>query len=139
MNNLRNKLYKLLYGRYGVDELYKFGVLLYFILVIINIIFKSNIISLLETILFIIIMYRAFSKNINKRKKENAKYLKIKNKIINKFKNIKKRWTDRNTHMYKKCPKCKQTLRLPLKKGTHTVKCRKCGDRFQVKCKKTRK
>jgi len=139
MNNLRNKLYKFLYGRYGVDELYKLGIIIYFILVLINIFYKSSIISLLETILFVAIMYRAFSKNIYKRKKENERYLKIKNRIINKFKNLKRRWNDRYTHMYKKCPKCKQTLRLPLKKGTHTVKCPKCENRFSVKCKRNEK
>lgn len=139
MNNLRNKLYKFLYGRYGIDELYKFGVLIYFILVIINIIFKSSIISLLETLLFILIMYRTFSKNHKARKKENEKYLSIKKKFITKIKKIQKRWSDRNTHMYKKCPKCKKTLRLPLKKGTHTVKCPNCENRFQVKCRKNEK
>ena len=41
--------------------------------------------------------------------------------------------------MYKKCPKCKQKIRLPLKKGEHTVKCPKCGNRFDVKCKKDEK
>ena len=37
------------------------------------------------------------------------------------------------------CPKCKQKIRLPLKKGTHTVKCPNCNNRFEVKCKKDEK
>ena len=48
------------------------------------------------------------SKNIKLRKKENDKYLEIKDKIIKLFDYNKKKYKDRNTHMYKKCPKCKQ-------------------------------
>ena len=41
--------------------------------------------------------------------------------------------------MYKKCPKCKQKIRLPLKKGKHTVKCPNCGNSFDVACHKDEK
>ena len=41
--------------------------------------------------------------------------------------------------MYKKCPKCKQKLRLPLKKGIHTVKCPNCKEKFEVKCNRNEK
>lgn len=139
MNKLVSKLYKFLYGRYGIDELYKFSIVLYFILVIINLFLKSAIIEAIELLLFIIILYRSLSKNKKARKKENDKYLHIKNKISKKINLIKKRWNDRNTHMYKKCPKCKTILRLPLKKGNHTVKCPECKNRFQVKCRRCEK
>ena len=39
-----------------------------------------------------------------------------------------------NKALYKRCPKCHQVLKLPLKKGTHTVKCPECGNSFTVKC-----
>ena len=70
---------------------------------------------------------------------ENDKYLEIKDKIIKLFDYNKKKYKDRNTHMYKKCPKCKQKIRLPLKKGKHTVKCPNCGNRFDVACHKDEK
>ena len=62
-----------------------------------------------------------------------------KDKIIKLFDYNKKKYKDRNTHMYKKCPKCKQKIRLPLKKGEHTVKCPNCGNRFDVACHKDEK
>jgi predicted RNA-binding Zn-ribbon protein involved in translation (DUF1610 family) len=65
--------------------------------------------------------------------------LEIKDKIIKLFDYNKKKYKDRNTHMYKKCPKCKQKIRLPLKKGKHTVKCPNCGNRFDVACHKDEK
>ena len=130
---------KFMKDRYGVDELYKFLLLICFVLIVINTFISNNIIRLFEVLLIVIIFYRYMSKNIKLRKKENDKYLEIKDKIIKLFDYNKKKYKDRNTHMYKKCPKCKQKIRLPLKKGTHTVKCPNCNNRFEVKCKKDEK
>ena len=130
---------KFMRERYGIDELYKFLLLICFVLLVINTFVSNNIIRLFEVLLIVIIFYRYMSKNIKLRKKENDKYLEIKDKIIKLFDYNKKKYKDRNTHMYKKCPKCKQKIRLPLKKGKHTVKCPNCGNRFDVACHKDEK
>lgn len=130
---------KFMKDRYGIDELYKFLLLICFALLVINTFVSNNIIRLFEVLLIVIIFYRYMSKNIKLRKKENDKYLEIKDKIIKLFDYNKKKYKDRNTHMYKKCPKCKQKIRLPLKKGKHTVKCPNCGNRFDVACHKDEK
>lgn len=130
---------KFMKDRYGVDELYKFLLLICFVLLVINTFVSNNIIRLFEVLLIVIIFYRYMSKNIKLRKKENDKYLEIKDKIIKLFDYNKKKYKDRNTHMYKKCPKCKQKIRLPLKKGKHTVKCPNCGNKFDVACHKDEK
>ena len=130
---------KFMKDRYGIDELYKFLLLICFVLIVINTFISNNIIRLFEVLLIVIIFYRYMPKNIKLRKKENDKYLEIKDKIIKLFDYNKKKYKDRNTHMYKKCPKCKQKIRLPLKKGKHTVKCPNCGNRFDVACHKDEK
>lgn len=130
---------KFMKDRYGIDELYKFLLLICFVLLVINTFVSNNIIRLFEVLLIVIIFYRYMSKNIKLRKKENDKYLEIKDKIIKLFDYNKKKYKDRNTHMYKKCPKCKQKIRLPLKKGKHTAKCPNCGNRFDVACHKDEK
>lgn len=130
---------KFMKDRYGIDELYKFLLLICFVSLVINTFVSNNIIRLFEVLLIVIIFYRYMSKNIKLRKKENDKYLEIKDKIIKLFDYNKKKYKDRNTHMYKKCPKCKQKIRLPLKKGKHTVKCPNCGNRFDVACHKDEK
>lgn len=130
---------KFMKDRYGIDELYKFLLLICFVLIVINTFISNNIIRLFEVLLIVIIFYRYMSKNIKLRNKENDKYLEIKDKIIKLFDYNKKKYKDRNTHMYKKCPKCKQKIRLPLKKGKHTVKCPNCGNRFDVACHKDEK
>ena len=140
MNNKHiDKLYKFLNGRYGIDELYKLLLIICFILVIINIFIDNIVIRLLELLIFIIAIYRVLSKNKYKRIKENQKYLEVEKKIINYFNYLKRKYRDRNTHMYKKCSKCGQKIRLPLKKGKHTVKCPNCNEKFEVKCKKNEK
>ncbi len=101
---------KFMKDRYGVDELYKFLLLICFVLIVINTFISNNIIRLFEVLLIVIIFYRYMSKNIKLRKKENDKYLEIKDKIIKLFDYNKKKYKDRNTHMYKKCPKCKKKL-----------------------------
>ena len=130
---------KFMKDRYGIDELYKFLLLICFVLLVINTFIGNNVIRLFEVLLIVIIFYRYMSKNIKLRKKENDKYLEIKDKIIKLFDYNKKKYKDRNTHMYKKCPKCKQKIRLPLKKGKHTVKCPNCGNKFDVACHKDEK
>lgn len=139
MSKWQNRLYNFLYGRYGADELYQFCLILYLILFVLNIFINSSIIFAIELFIITITFYRMFSRNIRKRKKENKIYLGIINKFKKKFELIGKKWRDRNTHMYKKCKYCKTVLRLPLKKGTHTVKCPNCKKRFEVKCLKDEK
>ena len=58
---------------------------------------SNNIIRLFEVLLIVIIFYRYMSKNIKLRKKENDKYLEIKDKIIKLFDYNKKKYKDPKT------------------------------------------
>ena len=57
MNNLQNKIYKFMYGRYGIDELYKFSFIVYIILLILNIFINSKTIYTLEWILIFTMIF----------------------------------------------------------------------------------
>ncbi len=129
----RDKLAGFMYGRYGADELYKFLTVLFYILFFINIFVRSTVLSFFTLAVFIYSFYRAFSKNIYRRRAENEKYLKIKKSFTGFFTLMKNKWRDRKTHVYKKCPSCKAVLRLPRKKGEHGVRCPSCGKSFDVK------
>lgn len=139
MNNFINKIQRFMYGRYQIDELYKFIIIVTLILIIINIFIQSIIIDIIVLILLTIATLRYLSKDKVKRRKENQKYLLIKNKIIKKYNYYKRRYQDRNTHTYRKCKNCKQKIRLPLKKGKHKVKCPNCGTYFTVNCHRNEK
>lgn len=139
MNKFINKLQKFLNGRYGPDELYSFLLVLCLVIILINAFFRNNVLTLIELIIFFFAIFGFLSKDISKRRGENKKYLNIKYKVESYFNYRKNRFRDRNTHMYKKCPKCRQKIRLPLKKGNHTVKCPNCKEKFDVRCKKNEK
>ncbi|MBQ6042736.1 MAG: hypothetical protein IJL41_01185 [Clostridia bacterium] len=78
-------------------------------------------------------VYRMFSRRIQTRLRENKAFLSVWEKIKLFFVRIKKRFKDRKTHVYMKCPTCKAQLRLQRIKGEHGVKCPKCGAEFRVK------
>lgn len=136
---LYSKYINFMKNRYGIDDLFKLLIVITFILILINNYINSNIIKVITLLLIIIMYYRCFSKNTYKRRKENTKYLETINKITKLFNYQKNKFKDRNTHIYRKCSKCKQKIRLPKKKGIHTVKCPNCGNKFKVKCKKDEK
>lgn len=139
MNKFQDKINKFLRGRYGIDELYRLLLIICLIVIIINMLFPSTIFRVLELIIFVICIYRVLSRDITRRRMENQKYLELRDKIISFFNYQKKKYNDRNTHMYKKCPYCHQKIRLPLKKGKHKVKCPNCKREFEVKCRKNEK
>ena len=128
------KFYNFMRNRYGTDLLEKDLMKFYFILIIIDWFVNSYVLLGLELLLFIIIIFRFFSKNIKKRRKENDKYYKIKEKLKKPFKNISRNYKDRNDYIYRKCHKCKTILRLPLppKRGFRYAKCPKCKERVKV-------
>lgn len=134
--NWRYKLQKFMIGRYGPDDLYQFLFKLYIVLFIIDLFIQSKILSMVELLVVLILFYRFFSKNISRRRKENQTYLKMKKAVLKPFKNLKRNYQDRDYYVYKKCHKCKTTLKLPLppKRGIQKVKCPTCKSRIKFFC-----
>ncbi len=136
--NFRYKLAQFFYGRYlsyGIDALTVILTVFSLIISIVNIFVGSILLYLFQTALLIYMIFRLLSKNIAKRQKENKVFadffaeIKASKKLKERIK------SERNTHVYKKCPHCKVVLRLPRKPGDHTVKCPRCGDSFKLKVK----
>ena len=139
MHRFRAFMARLMYGRYGVDRLYTGFFVLFLIIAIINLFvpvaWLSLILSLLNLFIVFFMFYRVFSKKIYKRKREEAIYLGILYKVKRPFTIAKRKFKDRKTHVYKKCPSCKTHLRFPKKKGTIMVTCPKCKNSFKIKMK----
>lgn len=127
---------RMMYGRYGFDELSKLLFCLYVILLIVSLFFKNFIVDMIGLLLLGIIIFRFFSKNIYKRTKENKKYLNIKTTVSKPFKNIIRNFKERKECVYKKCHKCKTTLRLPLpyERGIKHTKCPTCKNKITFLC-----
>lgn len=139
MNKFKAFLWRLMYGRYGIDKLYT-GLFIIFVIITIVNMFITNpianlILSLSNTAILIFMFYRVFSKQIYKRRREEQIYLRIIGKIKRPFSVAIRRFKERKTHVYKKCPSCKTQLRFPKKKGTIMVTCPKCRESFRIKFK----
>lgn len=124
---------RFMYGRYGSDALNNFLLWLYIGLTCVNLLAGSYIIYLFATAIVILIFFRMLSRNTTARAKENHSFLNIKNKVFYFLRERKKRFSERKTHIYRKCPSCKATLRLPRKKGKHTCNCPKCHKSFNLR------
>ncbi len=130
---LRQFLYRFMSGRYGNDSLNNFLFYLYIIIAVLNIFINSYILYVVSTAAILYMFFRMLSRNTTARYRENQKFLTFKNKITGKFSLLKNRVRDRKIYVYKKCPFCKATLRLPRKKGKHTCKCPKCSNSFNMR------
>lgn len=137
---MRDKIIRFMYGRYGVDELGKHMLisslvisLLGMILNLFRLRYVPFICSILSFIVIGIIIFRALSKNINRRVMENHKYLGKTEKIRARFKFEKTRFADRKNYRYIKCPNCKNYSRVPKGKGKIKITCRVCKKQFDKK------
>ncbi len=129
--NFRYKLMRFMSGRYGVDALFYvlFGVAA--VLFVVNVFARSIIIQLIIDAVLVYAFYRALSRNIAARRRENSAVMHIAFKIREKH-NVRRQRKADYTHVYKKCPRCKAVLRLPRRKGKHTTICPKCQNKFKV-------
>ena len=134
MGKIKNKLYRFMYGRYGMDKLGSCMMITYIVILVVYTVlsfFVSSVwfdllVWLVSLALFITVFYRMMSRKTDKRRRENEKFCGF-------FKLKKSKFRDRKTHVYRKCPRCKAVLRLPRAKGKHTVVCPRCKNRFSVK------
>ena len=133
VNRFKSLMYKLFYGRYGVDSYEYFLLIIYAASCVINAIFRVNIIQSITWLLFVYILWRMMSRNYTKRSRENTVFL----SIYSKFKIEIKLFFDKIRYCrdsrFRKCKYCNAIIKLPFKRGHHTVKCPKCGNRFDVK------
>ena len=129
----RERVAAFMYGRYGIDNLYHALIALYFILFIVACVVDSWIPSVIMWAVLLIAILRLLSKNHTARARENRVFLKVINPIKAFFTTNFVRIRDIRSKRYRTCKNCKAVLRLPIKKGTHNVKCPKCNREFKVK------
>ncbi len=129
----RDRLIRFAYGRYGVDELYYALFALSLVLLIVGAVTHISVIFALQLAPLLFMVFRSFSRNIPARRRENEIFLRVWNPIKSWFVLQKDRIRDRKTARYRVCPGCRAMIRLPVKKGKHTVPCPKCGKRFETR------
>ena len=106
-----NAFSRFMYGRNGVDSLGWASLV------------AQTILATASFLLMVWTLFRMFSRNLPKRRSENAWFL---TKIVNPLKSQRARSRDKD-HKYFTCPQCRTVCRVPRGKGKIIITCPKCG------------
>lgn len=133
---IRNFLQRLMYGRYGTDQLNLFLLVVFLLLWLAQAFVRNQVaiavLSWISLLLAAAMIFRIMSRNYSRRRAENDAFLKVFGPVIHWFKRKRNQARDKD-HVYFKCPTCSQTLRVPRGKGKISITCRNCGTVFQEK------
>jgi uncharacterized C2H2 Zn-finger protein len=117
-------------GRYGPDHL---NTALIIFALLLSFLSRFAILSLLvypSYLLLALTVFRFLSRNIQKRRAENDKFLRFYWPVKQRLKAFVTRMKSRKTHKFFRCPSCSNLLRVPRGKGKLQITCPKCGERF---------
>ncbi len=145
MNSFMQKLYNFMCGRYGLDKLTGFLILLNLLLNGIGSFMRNRIayyiFCVLALAVFVFAVFRVLSKNIEKRRREGEWFdnLLVRTNYTESFRKM-KRWFKRQglrfkyfkTHRFRVCPNCGENLRLSKKRGKRNITCPICGNKFSI-------
>ena len=129
---IRNAIQRLMYGRYGTDQLNLFLMGLYLLLYLVFIFVRIELLYWVGFALLFITLFRMLSRNIPRRQMENARFMRAAGPLLS-WIHLRRTIRRDKEHVYFKCPGCGQQLRVPRGKGKITVTCRGCGASFQEK------
>ena len=135
MFNLFQKFQRFMQGRYFMDTLNRFLLVLVLILSVISMFIPNIMVRMIfvavELALLGLFLFRCLSRNIPGRMRENRIFEKAFNPVKNFFVLSFRKIRERKDYRYIKCPACKAQLRVKNIKGTHRVRCPKCSNEFR--------
>ena len=125
-----NQFRKFMNGRYGFDQFSQALIIISLFVSVMGSFTRSSALLYLSYIPLVYGVFRILSKDINKRTKENYKFVNTIDSFKKKFFNSKGPGKGTQTHIYYNCPKCKQKIRVPKGKGKISITCPKCKTQF---------
>ena len=123
-------------GRNGNDELNRFLLAVDMVLILLSVIFSRGVGRILSPIALVLLgvtYYRMLSRDLIRRSDENARYFRIRERVLSALRVRKEQWVQRKDYKFFVCPACKATLRVPKGRGKIKIVCRKCGNSFMGK------
>ena len=134
-DKLRNGMARFMYGRNGADALNWAIFVLYLLILVLSAlvapmttrVWVYTLFNALSFALAVVYIFRAFSRNLDKRRAENARFLQWWTPKRQAVRNWNFRRRDQE-HCYIKCRHCGTRLRLPRGKGKIQVTCPKCHE-----------
>ena len=127
---MKEKFYRFMQGRYGIDQLNSFLMIVCVICFIVNMFIGSIVLTFIAYGTWLFVIFRMFSKNIYARNRENDKYLNFFSPL-SRWLNLKLMSKQDPSNKYFSCPKCKQMVRVPKGHGTVVVTCPNCQNKFE--------
>ena len=132
-----NALSRFMYGRNGADQLSLTMVWTALLLDIVGAFTKSDLVNgisgLVSGVLLLLALLRIFSRNLQKRRAENAKFLeKVWWPVKRKFSQARQQSKDKE-HKYFTCPNCAAVCRVPRGKGKVVITCPRCRTQIHGK------
>lgn len=133
---IRCALARFMYGRNGIDQLGRVTLYGIVALCVVRMFVQRvpivvSILSFAETVLWVLLLCRMFSKNLTKRRSENAKFMAWWEPKRNELRGAKARRAD-TAHKYVRCS-CGTYCRVPRNVGKVELTCPKCGTKRVVK------
>ena len=123
---MKYKLRAFFSGRNGIDDLGRALLWGGLVIMVLSSLLGITFLYSMSLVLFCYVYIRAFSRNLEKCRQQNEKYLS--------WRDCRRlRFQQRKTHKFYRCPKCKQPLRVPKGKGRISITCRNCGEHFEKK------
>ncbi len=139
LQRIGNALSRFMYGRNGVDRLTLTMIWTALLLDIINIFLRErvplaySIIGTAAGIITLLALFRMFSRNLEKRRAENAKFMeKVWWPISRRIAGNRQQRIDKE-HRYFTCPNCGAVCRVPRGKGRIVITCPRCGNEIHGK------
>ncbi len=126
---MRERFARFMYGRNGFDDLNRFLSYAALILLIISF-FTVRFLWYIALALLIFTYFRAFSRDLYRRRRENEGYVRLKYKFFNLFTGKARDRARNKGYKIFKCPTCKQKIRIPKHKGRIEISCPKCRTKF---------
>ena len=144
---MRDALGRFMLGRNGLDALNQallWGTIgLYVLRFLCALVFRSfaldRILGALYTVLLVLLVFRALSRNLPRRQMENQKWLSLWGRWNGRLWRLRARGSGilarraDKEHRYFTCKNCKTVCRVPAGKGKIVITCPKCGAKIQAK------
>ncbi len=126
-------LVRFMQGRHGTDNLGIFTLFLGLILSLVGTFTGLGLLSFLGLALYVITIFRMFSRNQEARTRENRKYIELTSGWKTKITQFFRRCKNRKEYKYFKCPKCRALIRMKRGSGEKTITCVRCSNQFKAK------
>ncbi|MDE7221544.1 MAG: hypothetical protein K2O45_18365 [Oscillospiraceae bacterium] len=125
---------RFMYGRNGSDQLNMALLAAYLVLWVVQIFFGRVFavriaLEAASVVLAAVVLFRCFSRNLAKRRAENARFLNWWRPVKNRLSGARQRRQDKD-HKYFTCKTCKTICRVPAGKGKIEITCPKCGGKI---------